>query len=271
MGPDPLPPLPSDPNAYMRDVVKHELVADESDHSHWRYKIHREDDKGSQDRDVIETKDGQLARTLLINGRPLTPEQHAADDARMKKLVDDPAERAKREKRAKDDSDKLTMMFKAIPDAFNFKYEGEEKGQVRLSFSPNPHYDPPNRELQVFRALSGKMWVDRMGGRLTRMDGSLFEDVLFGWGLLGRLNKGGTFSVVQSHIGEDHWEIVALDVRMSGHAVIFKNINVKQLQRLTEFRRVSDNLTIAQAYQLLQKSDDAVAAESQPGAVKTPR
>jgi len=248
MGPDPPPPLPSDANQYLKEIVKHELAADETDHTHWRYKIHREDDKGSQDRDVIDTKDGQLARTLLINGKPLTPDQRAADEARMKKLVDDPAERAKREKRAKDDSDKLTMMFKAIPDAFIFKYDGEENGQVRLSFFPNPHYDAPNRELQVFRALSGKMWIDRAAGRLARMDGSLFEDVVFGWGLLGRLYKGGTFSVLQNRVGENHWEIVALDVRMAGHAVIFKSINVKQMQRLTDFHRVSDDLTIAQAY-----------------------
>ncbi len=31
-----------------------------------------------QDRDVIDTKDGQIARTLLINGQPLTAEQRAA-------------------------------------------------------------------------------------------------------------------------------------------------------------------------------------------------
>ena len=153
-------------------------------------------------------------------------------------------------------------MFKAIPDAFIFKYDGEENGQVRLAFFPNPHYDAPNRELQVFRSLSGKMWVDRAGGRLSRMDGSLFEDVIFGWGLLGRLNKGGTFSVVQSKVGENHWEVVSLDVRMSGHAVVFKTINVKQLQRFTDFRRVSDDLTVAQAYQLLEKGDGAISADN---------
>jgi hypothetical protein len=266
----PLPPLPTDANQYLREIVKHELAADENDHSHWRYRIHREDEKGSQDRDVIETRDGQLARTLLINGKPLTPDQRAADEARMKKLVADPSERAKREKRAKDDSDKLTMMFKAIPDAFIFKYDGEENGQVRLAFFPNPHYDAPNRELQVFRALSGKMWIDRAGGRLTRMEGALFEDVFFGWGLLGRLNKGGTFTVVQNRVGENHWEIVSLDVRMTGHAVIFKSINVRQMQRLTDFRRVSDDLSIAQAYDLLVKGDNAVSAESQPHSVKAP-
>jgi hypothetical protein len=267
----PPPPLPPDANQYIREIVNHEISADATDHSHWRYRIHREDEKGTQDRDVIETKDGQLARTLLINGKPLTPEQRAADETRMKKLVEDAAERAKREKRSKDDEDKLVQMFKAIPDAFVFKYDGEENGQVRLTFFPNPHYDAPNRELQVFRALSGKMWIDRAAGRLTRMDGSLFEDVTFGWGILGRLNKGGTFSVIQNRVGEKHWEITSLDVKMSGHAVIFKSINVKQLQRLSDFRRVSDGLTIAQAYQLLQKgADNSISAESQPSAVKTP-
>jgi hypothetical protein len=263
-----LPPLPQDATEYVRDTIHRQLEADAADHSHWRYRIHREDDKGTQDRDVIDTKEGQIARTLFINGQPLTSEQRSADQARMKKLVEDSNERAKRDKRAKDDEDKLTQMVKAIPDAFIFKYDGAENGQVRVTFFPNPHYSAPNRELQVFRSLSGKMWIDRAGRRLARMDGSLFEDVTFGWGLLGRLNKGGTFSVTQSRVGEDHWEVVSLDVRMTGRAVIFKNINVKQMQRLTDFRRVSDALTISEAYQLLEKGEHPVSADNQPGPAK---
>lgn len=263
-----LPPLPTDANQYVKDTIKYQMEADAADHTHWRYRIHREDEKGAQDRDVIDTKDGQLARTLLINGQPLTPEQRAADEARMKKLVQDPGERAKRAKRAKDDEDKGTQMLKAIPDAFIFKYQGAENGQVSLSFFPNPHYDAPTRELQVFRSMSGKMWIDRAERRMARLDGSLFEDVTFGWGLLGRLNKGGTFSITQSRVGDNHWEYVSLDVKMVGHAVIFKSINVKQQERLTDFHRVSDNLTISEAYQLLEKGDTAVSAENQPGEAK---
>jgi hypothetical protein len=259
---DTLPPLPKDANQFVRDAIKHQMEADAADHTHWRYHIHKEDDKGSQDRDVIDTKDGQLARTLLINGQPLTAAQRAADELRMKKLVDDPSERAKRDKRAKDDEEKGMQMFKAIPEAFIFKYQGSENGQVRLSFFPNPHYDAPTRELQVFRSLSGTMWIDRAALHMSQLDGSLFEDVTFGWGLLGRLNKGGTFFVTQSRVADDHWEIVALDVKMSGHAVIFKTINVRQLQRMTEFHRVSDNMTISEAYQLLEKGNAAVSAEN---------
>ena len=265
---DTLPPLPEDATKYAKDAIQRQIKADADDHTHWRYRIHREDDKGTQDRDVIETKEGELARTLFINGQPLTAEQRTADEARMKKLVEDAGERAKRDKRAKEDADRGTQMFKAIPDAFIFKYDGVENGQIRLSFFPNPHYDAPTRELQVFRSLSGKLWIDRAVGRLTRMDGSLFEDVTFGWGLLGRLNKGGTFSVMQNRVGDDHWEIVGLDVKMTGKAVVFKSINVKQTQRLTDFRRVSDSLTIAQAYQMLENGEHSVSAENQPSQAK---
>jgi hypothetical protein len=267
---DTLPPLPKDANQFVREAIKHQMEEDAADHTHWRYHIHKEeDDKGSQDRDVIDTKDGQLARTLLINGRPLTAAQRAADELRMKKLVEDPSERAKRDKRAKEDEEKGLQMFKAIPDAFIFKYEGSENGQVQLSFFPNPHYNAPTRELQVFRSLSGTMWIDQAALHMTRLDGSLFEDVTFGWGLLGRLNKGGTFSVVQKRVGDDHWEWVSLDVRMSGHAVIFKTINVRQLQRMTDFHRINDNMTISEAYQLLEKDDSSVSAQNQVGMVNS--
>src|SRR6476661_6834075 len=264
--PETLPPLPQDATQYVKETLKYQMAADAADHTHWRYRIHREDDKGAQDRDVIDTKDGQIARTLLINGQPLTAEQRPADEARMKKLVEDAGERAKRDKRAKDDEEKGTQMLKAIPDAFIFKYEGAENGQVRLSFFPNPHYNAPTRELQVFRSMSGMMWIDRAAFRMSRLDGSLFEDVTFGWGLLGRLNKGGTFSVAQSRVADDHWEIVALDVKMAGHAVIFKTINVKQVQRITGFHRVSDKMTISEAYQLLEKGEAAVSAGNEAGA-----
>jgi hypothetical protein len=53
---------------------------------------------------------------------------------------------------------------------------------------------------------------------------------------------------------------------MSGRAVIFKTINVKQKQRFTNFRRVNDNLTISEAYQLLEQGEGPVSAENQSGA-----
>lgn len=259
--------LPQDPNQYVREVIEREINVQNNDHTHWRYLKHREDEKGSNDRDVIQTKEGQISRVLLVNGQPLGQEDRRKDEERILKLVTDPNERAKRQKREDADGEKALQMLKAIPDAFIFKYDGQADGLVHLTFSPNPKYDAPTRELQVFRSLSGKMWIDRKAGRLARIDGALFEDVTFGWGLLGRLNKGGTFNVVQKQVGSNHWEVVSTDVNMSGHAIIFKTVNVRQHEVLSDFRRLPDDLTMAQAYKMLE-TGGAVSAKSQSGTVK---
>ena len=255
--------LPGDANQLVREAVQNELNGESNDHTHWRYHLHREDDRGSQDREVIETKEGSLAKTLLINGRPLTPEQRDLDEERMKKLVSDPVERAKRDHRVKQDEEKAHQLLKAIPDAFVFKYDGVEGNQVRLNFTPNAGFTPPTRELAVYHAMKGKMWIDQSARRLSRIEGQLFEKVNFGWGLLGHLEKGGSFRVLQQDVGNGHWSTVQLDVNMQGRAVVFKSLNIKQKETLTDFRRVPDDLSMSQALGILEKAGNTISANTQ--------
>ena len=262
----PNPALPSDPNQFVRQAIYHSIEAEKNDRTRWRYRFHREDEKNNYDRDVVETDQGELARTLLQHGQPLSAEDRKHDEERMQKLVSSEEDRAQRAKRVKEESDKGEQMFKAIPDAFDFKYDGAENGLVRLTFSPKPIYDPPNRDLRVFRSMRGSVLVDADQQRLARIDGELFEDVTFGWGFLARLNKGGTFRVTQREVAPGHWELVSLDVNMSGHAILFKSISVKQHEVKSEFRRVPDGLTMAQAYQLLEKNEGSVSATVAPSA-----
>jgi hypothetical protein len=245
-------PLPQNANQYIRQNVEHELAERNRDHSYWRYSLHREDDKGSQDRDVIQTGEGSLSRTLLKFDRPLTADERNQDEARMLRQMSDPVERARHAKREKEDRDLAKSVLKAMPDAFIFQYDGEEDGLVRLTFAPNPQYSAPNHELQVLHSLRGKMWIDRAGKRLARVDASLFEDATFGLGVVARLNKGGTFTAVQRQVAPEHWETVTLDIDMSGHAAIFKTIKIRRHQLFSDFQRVSDSLTLHQAYEMLQ-------------------
>lgn len=253
-------PPPSDPNQFVREMVQHELDAENKDHTHWRYRIHKEQDSYAQDRDVIQTKEGSLARTLLINGQPLTAEQRVRDVERMKRLVEDPSEREKRDHREKQDADKARELLRAIPDAFIFKYDGTDEGLTRLTFIPNPHYSPPTRELMVYHAMVGKLWIDRAAMRLAMIEGRLVEEVKFGWGLLGHLDKGGTFKVVQKNVGDNHWDTVFLEINMQGRIIFFKSLSVKQREILSDFRRMSDNLTMSGAYDILQENKSSVSA-----------
>ncbi len=260
--------LPSDPNQFVREMIQHELDAESRDHTHWRYRLHKETDVGAQDRDVIQTKEGSLARTLLINGQPLTPDERSKDEERMRKLVDDPTERAKRDHRAKQDEEKAKELLKAIPDAFIFTYDGTEGDLTRLSFSPNPHYSPPTRELTVYHAMVGKLWADRAALRLAMIEGRLTEEVKFGWGLFGHLDRGGTFKVVQKNVGDNHWETVFLDVNMQGRIILFKSLSVRQVEVLSDFRRMPDDLSMNRAFEMLREDKPAVSASHDPNSSK---
>lgn len=261
--PAPPTPLPQSPNEYVRQMIEHELTELSHDHTHWRYHLHREDEKNNYDRDVIETSEGSLARTLLMWGKPLTTDQRQKDEERMRKLVSDPDERAQRAKREKEDDDKVEKMLRSIPQAFIFKYEGQENGLMRLSFVPNPKWDAPSLELRIFKSLKGDLWSDLNANRLAGIDGTLFEDVSFGWGLLGRLYKGGTFKVKQRDVGEGHWTVISEEVNMTGRAVLFKNITRKQAEIFTEFNRVPDSITMSQAYEMLQKPAEPPSVNKQ--------
>lgn len=255
--------LPQDANEFVREMVHHELEAEANDHTHWRYRIHKETDSSAQDRDVIETKEGSLARTLLINGQPLTPDQRNKDEERMRQLVDDPNERAKRDRRSKQDEEKAKDLLRAIPDAFRFHYDGRDGELERLTFTPDPRYSPPTRELMVYHAMTGKLWIDASAMRLAMIEGRLNEEVKFGWGLLGHLDKGGTFKVVQQNVGDNHWDVIFLDVNMQGRIIIFKSLSVREKEVLTDFRRVPDDLTIARAFEMLQEGSSSSSASRQ--------
>jgi len=199
-------PLPADAGAFVRELVGNELNAEKNDHTRWSYRLYREEERGNQERQVIETTRGNIARTMLQNGKPLNAADRARDDQRLKVLAEDPAEQAHREKRERDDTQQAQDLFRSFPDAFVYQYDGEEDGLVRLAFTPNPKYSPPSRKLAVFHSLSGKLWADRSAMRLARIEGRLFEDVNFFLGL-GHLEKGGTFKVVQAYGAGNTWQL----------------------------------------------------------------
>ena len=87
-------------------------------------------------------------------------------------------------------------MLSSLPDAFLYTYAGEQPGPngsplVHLTFKPNPKFNPPNHETMVYLGMQGDMLIDPKAARIAKIDGTLFKDVDFGWGILGRLYKGG--------------------------------------------------------------------------------
>ena len=66
-------------------------------------------------------------------------------------------------------------------------------------------------------------------------------------GVLGRLEKGGTFEVVQSEVAPKDWELSLLDVHITGRALFFHTIGQQQHEVRSQFKPVPLDLTVAEA------------------------
>jgi hypothetical protein len=249
-------------NDLVRKVIQNELEA--SDDGAFMFRLRRRTPNGgSQTKELVETKEGRVARLIAIDDKPLTPEQRAQDDHRLQYLLSHPEEQQRKLREQKQDTDRVLRMFKALPDAFLYQHDGTEPSKhgqlLRLKFRPDPNYDPPSRELSVFRGMEGTLWVDASSLRLARIEGRLFREVTFGWGILGHLDKGGYFTVEQSDVGHGRWEATFMDIQFNGKALLFKTISLKEQETATHFRPVPSNLSFAQGVDLLKKSNSVVA------------
>jgi hypothetical protein len=140
-----------------------------------------------------------------------------------------------------------------LPDAFVFNYAGGDGNLVKLTFRPSPTFQPPSLEARVFHDMEGEMWVDCKQERLAAFNGHLNQDVKFGFGLLGHLDKGGHFEVRQAEVVPGHWDMTTMSVEMTGKALLFKSIGVQKRENRRDFRQVSDDLTLTQAADILNR------------------
>ena len=261
------------PAELVRQTVQNETaVANNSPH-HMFVSV-RETAHGSQTKLYCETRDAMAGMAIAYDHQPLTAQQRAAEDSRLDDLISNPSELVKKRQREKEDAERTTRIVRAMPDAFLYEYDGTESGKpslgkagdelVRLRFRPNPKYEPPSRVEQVLQGMQGVLLIDANKRHIARIDGTLYKEVGFGWGILGHLDKGGHFLVEQADIGDDTWEIVHMSLAFTGKILIFKHLDIRSDEVFSDFHEVPKNLTFAQGVELLKKQE-AILAQNQRG------
>ena len=244
-------------NDLARRIITNELKF-QDDHTNWMYRLEKEQDGRKQVEEIIETKEGSLSQLLSINDRPLTAKQREEEDQRVQELMTSRSAKRKLQRALEADTQQGTRLFKMLPDAFVFNYAGGEGNLIKLSFRPRPNFQPPSLEARVFHDMEGEMWVDCKQERLAAFNGHLTQDVKFGLGLLGHLDKGSHFEVRQAEVVPGHWDMTTMSLEMTGKALLFKSIGVQKRENRRDFHQVSDDLTLTQAADILNRyiSDD---------------
>jgi len=260
-------PVSLPPAALVERAVAKELRAVSS--GHYMYQVRRQTPKGSRTYAVVETGHWLIGKLIRIDGGSLSPEEERKEDERLLRTTRDPGRLRKTARQLREEAHLVRDALEAFPRAFRYEPAGVETGasgdrQIRLAFTPSPGFRAPSRQLKVLEGLAGTLVVDANAERIVRITASLTRSVKFGWGVLGRLEEGGTILVEQRELDSRRWELATLEVHLAGKVLFVKQIRIDTVMRTSQFRRMRDDLTLEEGLEVLAKEGKEEDEMSEP-------
>jgi len=243
-GPDPLLSIP--PREWVVQTVSHELAVLNNRNAPLRYRMRIVNAKGDQVRDVIESRDGTVARLVLRDGKPLTEEQDKDEQQRLNDMLKNPDGFARHIKDTQSGKKIADQLIRLMPDAMIYTYTpgqpqtGKHPGQTEIviDYEPNPKFHPPSTTAEALTGLRGRAWIDSRSKQIIRMEGNIFRSVNFGWGMLAHIYPGGTLSIEQQDAGNGRWIFTHFEQRISVRALMVKTLNIKADIDAWDFRPI---------------------------------
>lgn len=198
-----------------------------------RYRVRKVDGRGDVTREVIESRDGAVARLVQRNGRPLIPAEDAAERERLEAILSHPEAWAKRHRREQAGREYALKLIRALPGAMIWSYVAgqpqlpEAHGpQIVLDFAPDPRFKPPTLITEGLSGIAGRVWLDAASRCVLRIDGRIVHPVDFGWGgMLARVSEGGTVQLDQAQVAEHRWFYTHMSEHVTVREMLVHTVN----------------------------------------------
>jgi hypothetical protein len=218
------------------DAANHELEMIHYKRPLLRYREHLIDSKGNQVRDVIESQDGAVARLIYRDGHVITPEQDAAERQRLEDMINSPGAFAKHMKGDQTGKKIASDLLQQVPNAMIYTFvpgqpqrtrpspHPDEPAEIVIDFAPDPKWNPPGLAAEALTGLRGRLWIDPRSHCITRMEGEIFQQVNFGWGLFAHVYPGGKLMLEQVNVENQRWIFSHFTENLVVRAVMVKTV-----------------------------------------------
>jgi len=226
-------PLSIPAHQVAEDAVGNEIKLIQFDNAYLKYRVHTRDAKGDQLREVVESRDGTVARVLMRDDRPLTPEEDAEEHLRLQQMLDSPAAFQKHIQKDQNGKKLAVDLIRLLPEAMVYSYApGQPQradkphgpAELVLDFKPDPKWNPPTMASQALTGLEGRCWIEAGTHHLARLEAHLFQGVNFGFGVLAHLFPGGEFVLEQEPVSDGRWIVDRFVEHVTVRAMMIKTI-----------------------------------------------
>lgn len=195
---------------------------------------------------VVPTGTGTLKIVLRSDGKPADPDDYRRQLRDWEKVLElalspnDPRAQTAYAKWKKKQRDRAALV-NATRTAFIPKWVGREMRNGHdcdvFSLTPNPKFHPESMLQSALTHFTAKVWVDHNANQVVHAEAHCTRDISVGAGILGKLYRGGVFSLDQVPVAPGIWLPARYQYDFSGRKFLFA-FQVHQVVESSHYRRV---------------------------------
>jgi hypothetical protein len=168
---------------------------------------------------------GFTRRVLARNGQPVT-------DGKVERVERRPRREAPRSRSVDD----VVATLEFVVDRREML---DARPAVVVKFRPRPNARPQTRQGRLARAFSGEVWVDEQEREVRRVDAVAVDSISYGLGVVARLGKGATVTLLREPVDRDVWLPTTVRFQGQGRALLFRKLNVDYEVEWFDYRRLA--------------------------------
>jgi len=177
---------------------------------------------GTEEFEVTPLPDGGVSRTLVArDGQPVK----GGETTRSR-----PRARTSKRSAVADTADALDLVLD-----HRERVNGREV--IVVTFTPRPGAQPESREGRLARLFHGKIFVDELDAEVVRVEATAIDDITYGLGVVARVNRGATVTLVRERVDADTWLPTSIRLSGDGRAMLLRKLRVDHLIEWFDYRR----------------------------------
>jgi len=223
------------PQSWAQDAVLNEIkVIESADKVPLRYRQRKIGAKGDMTREIVVSREGNVARLVERDGQPITAAEDADERARLMDEIASPDDFLKHHRRDAEVRSSVVKVVAMMPQAMLYSYapgqpqvKGSAGDSVVLDFHPNPNFHPPTMFAECLTGLEGRVWIDPKTRTLSRIEARVLRPVNMGFGMVMKIFPGGTLALDQTNLGGENggenWVYSHLDEHLMARVLMVKS------------------------------------------------
>ena len=178
---------------------------------------------GTEEYDVTPLAGGGTSRTLVArDGKPVKGETTTSR----------PRTRTSKKSAVTDTAEALDL-------AIDRRERLNGRDVIVITFSPKAGARPETREGKLAHNFRGNIFVDEAGAEVVRVEATAIDDLSYGLGVVARVNKGATVTLVREPVDGDTWLPTSIRFSGEGRAILFRKLRIDHVIEWLNYRRAT--------------------------------